>query len=497
MKLFPIAAAILLAAGLSSAAELPLEKRIVEHTCPNGIKLLILERHFSPTLSIRMLFRTGSVDEVGGKTGLAHMFEHMMFKGTRTVGTKNFAREAPLLLKIDRLRQEIDEEKTRGEKANQARIGALIDELRKVETQASAQALPNELWDLYEREGGTDLNAGTGADLTQYVLDLPSNKLQWWAILDSDRLKNPVFRQFYSEREVVKEERRMRVDSNPDGKLYENFLATAFAAHPYRHPTIGWESDLDHLTVADLQDFYRHHYTPDRLTIAVVGDVRSSELIALVDKYFGTWRPVSEPAPDTTTREPPQTGQRRGTVEFDAEPHLLIGFHIPRYPDPDYFIFSALARLLGDGQSSRLYHALVEKKRIATAADTDPSSPGERYDPLFVISASPRYPHTLAEVEKAIFEELENVKKKPIAPWELEKVRARVRMDLLGNLQTNDGLASTLAYDQGIYGDWRYLERYRKAIETLTAEDLQRVARRTFRVENSTVMTRIRKQAAK
>jgi predicted Zn-dependent peptidase len=477
------------------AADLPLENRVVEHTCANGIKLLILERHFSPTVSIRMMFRTGSVDEVSGKTGLAHMFEHMMFKGTHTMGTKDYAREVPLLARIEALHQQIDREKAKAEKADQALIAKLIETLRDVEQKESELVIPNELWDLYEKEGGSELNAGTAPDFTQYVIDLPANKFKLWPLLDSDRVKHPVFRQFYQEREVVKEERRMRVDTNPDGKLYESFLATAYTAHGYRHPTIGWESDLDHLSVDDLTDFYHRHYTPDRLTIAVVGDVKAADVIAQVDQHFGTWKAAKGTPAESSTEEPPQQGQHRGIVEFDAGPEVMIGFHVPRYPDPDHFAFSALGRLLGDGESSRLEHALVEKKRLATAVSIDPSTPGERYDPLFVISATPRYPHSASDVEKAIFEELEKVKKGPIENWEMDKVRARVDYDLLSTLQTNDGMAATLVYDQSIFGDWHYLLKYQKAIQSLTAKDLQRAAQRIFQVPNSTVVIRQRRAA--
>jgi predicted Zn-dependent peptidase len=494
MRFFRTFFFLIVAASLAQAAELELERRVVEHTCANGIKLLILERHFSPTISIRMLFHTGSVDEVSGKTGLAHMFEHMMFKGTKTLGTKDYAKEAPLLQKVDDLRQAIDQEKNKGDKTDQAKVAHLIDQLTETEKKASELAIPNELWNLYEQEGASDLNAGTASDLTQYVVDVPANKLKLWAILDSDRLKNPVFRQFYSEREVVKEERRMRVDTNPEGKLYERFLATAFIAHPYRHPTIGWESDLDHLSVEDLTDFYHTRYTPDRLTISIVGDVDAQDVIKLVDSYFGDWRPPVTAKQEVVTQEPAQSGLRRETVEFDAEPHLFIGFHVPRYPDPDHFAIAALARLLGDGQSSRLYQALVQKKRLATTADTDPSTPGERYDSLFVISASPRYPHSLEDVEKAIFEELEKLKKTPIESWELEKVHAHVDTEILNTLQTNDGMASTLAYDQGIFGDWRYLLKYQQAAAQLTAKDLQRAAQRIFSQNNATIAYRVRKK---
>jgi predicted Zn-dependent peptidase len=483
---------LLTCVSLGSAADLSLDKRVIEHTCSNGIKLLILERHFSPTVSIRMAFRTGSVDEVSGKTGLAHMFEHMMFKGTRRLGTTNYAEEAPWLAKVDELHRQLDQEKAKGEKADQGKIAHLIDQLTDAEKKASQYSIPNELWNLYDREGASELNAWTAADLTEYVVNVPSNKMTLWAILDSDRVRDPVFRQFYSEREVVKEERRMRVDNNPDGRLYERFLAAAFIAHSYRHPTIGWESDLDHLTVSDLTDFYQHHYTPERLTIAIVGDVKASETIALVEKYFGSWKPAAKPAPTTQTLEPPQQGQRRETVDMEAEPHVLIGFHTPSYPDPDYFVFTAIAHLLADGQSSRLYRTLVEKKHLATSVDADPSSPGERYAPLFVISTTPRFPHAPAEIETAIFSELERLKKEPIEPWEIDKVRARVSLDLLQTLQTNDGMANTLVYDQAIFGDWHYLLQYQRAIDAMTAKDIQRAAQRLFNAANSTVATRVR-----
>ena len=289
----------------------PLESRIVEHTLPNGIKLLILQRHFSPTVSIRMMFRTGSVDELSGKTGLAHMFEHMMFKGTRTLGTKDYTAEAPLLRQIDDLHQQIDQEKDKGPHADQTHVSELIDRVRGIEEKANALVTENELWNLYEREGASTLNASTSRDFTQYMVDLPSNKLQLWAILDSDRVKNPIFRQFYQEREVVKEERRMRVDNSPEGKLYEELVGAAYHAHPYRNPTIGWDSDLDHLYVSDLIDFYKRYYTPSALTIAIVGDVNPKETIAMVDRYFGDW---SVPQfPRTVATEEPVQPDRKST----------------------------------------------------------------------------------------------------------------------------------------------------------------------------------------
>jgi len=472
-----------LAAGTDT---LSLENRIVEHVLPNGIDLLILERHFSPTVSIRMMFRTGSVDEISGKTGLAHMFEHMMFKGTKTLGTTNYALEAPLLQQVDALHQAIDQEKEKGEKADEKRIGELIDQVREVEEKANALVTPNELWNIYEREGASELNADTSSDYTQYIVDLPSNKIKLWAILDSDRVRNPVFRQFYQEREVVKEERRMRVDTNPEGKLYEEFIGAAYHAHPYRHPTLGWDADLNHLYVTDLVDFYKRYYTPNVLTIAVVGDVNAKDVIALVEQYFGDWT-VPASARVLPTQEPSQPGERRVTIKFDAQPHAVVGFHIPAYPDPDQVVSYAMAHLLGSGTTSRLYKALVEKKKVATAVDTGQDYPGERYPSLFIISAATRYPRTNDEVIKTIEEELERLKKEPIADWEMEKIRSAVEVGILDTLQTNGGMASTLAYNQTVFKDWRYLLRFQKQIHDMTSQDLQNFARKYFTNENRTV----------
>ncbi len=476
----------LLSASPLIAASKPLQERVVEHTCANGIKLLILERHFSPTVAIRMMFRTGSVDEVSGKTGLAHMFEHMMFKGTRTLGTKNFAAEAPLLKELSTLHEQLDKEKAKNEKADQPRISHLLDRIRQIEEKAAPLIKENELWELYTQEGASGLNAATSSDFTQYVVDLPSNKLELWALLDSDRLRNPVFRQFYQEREVVKEERRMRVDSNPDGKLYENFLATAYSAHPYAHPTIGWESDLDRLNMQDLEDFYRRHYTPERLTIVIVGDVKADAVIAMVDKYFGSWKASSQGVPWPISNEPPQTGPRRTEVKFDAQPRVFIGYHIPTYPHPDHAALYVLAQLLGSGTTSRLYKNLVEKKGVAASVSVGQDTPGERYASLFTIDAQTRFPRTVNDLEAAIHAEIDRLKNEPIESWELEKVRANLDISLLNILQTNGGMAGTLAYTQTIFGDWRYIQKIQEAINRITSEDVQRVAKTYLTRDNET-----------
>ncbi|MFA5974797.1 MAG: pitrilysin family protein [Elusimicrobiota bacterium] len=494
-RIFVCTLAVLALTGAYASDTPTLEQRVIEHTFSNGIKLLVLERHFSPTVSIRMMFRTGSVDEVSGKTGLAHMFEHMMFKGTKTLGTRDYAKELPLLKQIDGLHQQLDQEKSKGALTDPNRVSTLLEKVRAVEAQAAPLVVENELWNLYEREGASELNAGTSRDFTQYVVDLPSNKLELWAILDSDRVRNPVFRQFYQERDVVQEERRMRVETAPEGKLYEEFLSTAYTAHPYRHPTIGWDSDISHLTVADLEDFYRRYYTPDHLTIAVVGDVTADQVIRLVDRYFGSWRVPPAPA-SNITQEPPQTGLKEFKIRFDAQPHLLMGFHIPGTSEPERVTYYAIAQLLGSGTSSRFYKILVEKKKLASAVDVSEDDPGERYDPLLTIAAAPRHPHTAQDVVEAIWKELDRLKNEPVQEWELEKLRAGVDVMLLNALQTNDGMAGTLVYDQTIFGDWRTLLRFQKLIHGLTPQAIQAAAKKSLTRENETlgILESVKKQ---
>lgn len=476
-----------------------LEQRVVKHVFPNGITLLVLERHFSPTVSVRMCFRTGAVDEPSGKTGLAHMFEHMMFKGTQTLGTQNYSAEKPILERIEQLYAALVAEKAKGAKADAARVSRLLEQIRAEEERQRPLVIDNELWNLYERQGAFGLNAGTSPDYTIYTVDLPSNKLLFWAIVDSDRLKNPVFRQFYQEREVVKEERRLRYEANPEGKLWEAFQATAFLAHPYKNAIIGWMSDIDHLTPEDMRRFYRALYTPDRLTIAVAGDVKTSEVIPLVEQYFGSWRPGrrEESFLPTITEEPPQEGERQAHVEAEAEPKLLLGYHVPTYPHTDAFALEAVEALLAHGQTSRLYEALVQKKRLASSIDAEASSPAERYPALFVIRATPRHPHTAAEVLQAIDEQLKRLKQDPIEPWEMEKIRTAEEANLLHLLQSNSGMAHTLAYCESVLGNWRASLEYLKALQKMTAADIQRVARTYFTLQNRTVGILVKKAGGK
>ncbi|HSQ51111.1 MAG TPA: pitrilysin family protein [Nitrospiraceae bacterium] len=487
------------------AASFGLADRVVEQKLANGLTVLMVERHQTPVVSLNMTFRVGGVNEQVGQTGLAHLYEHMAFKGTRTVGTKNYEKERPILEEWFRVGTELEQRQRElarksQEKPASSEDRAAIEELQKRFTELQDQAgqfvAGNEMALLYQRHGGVGLNAATGKDLTRYMINLPANRLPLWAALEADRMAHPVLREFYKERGVVMEERRMRNDDSPSGLLYETFTSAAFRAHPYGIPTIGWESDILSLTPADTEAFFKAYYGPGNATIAIVGDIDPKEVMALIEQTFGTI-PASPPQPPIVTVEPPQRGERRVEVEFDAEPSLIIGFHKPALNHPDDYVFDVIDAVLSDGLTSRLYVKLVREKRIAASVDSDANHPGVRSPNLFVVNATPLAPHTTAEVEAAIYAEIERLKTEPVSAKELEKVLNNLDADLVRALRSNGGLASQLALFQTVAGDWRYALKSREKIAAVTPADIQRVASAYFTKSNRTVATLVKKAGEK
>ena len=503
--LLATALSLSLSLALSQAASPGLADRVVERKLPNGLTVLMVERHQTPVVSLNMTFGVGGVNEQMGQTGLAHLYEHMAFKGTRTVGTKNFEKEQPLLEEWFRVGTELEQRQRELTRKNQGRTAspedrAVIEGLQKrftdLQDQAGQFVAGNEMALLYQRHGGVGLNASTGKDLTRYMISLPANRLPLWAALEADRMAHPVLREFYKERGVVMEERRMRNDDSASGLLYETFTSAAFRAHPYGIPTIGWESDILSLTPADTEAFFKAHYGPGNATIAIVGDIDPKDVMTLIEQTFGKI-PASPPQPQLVTVEPPQRGERRVEVEFDAEPSMVIGFHKPALGHSDDYIFDVIDAVLSDGLTSRLYTSLVREKRIAASVSSDSNYPGVRAPNLFVIGATPLAPHTTAEVEAAIYAELERIKTEPISPKEMEKVLNNLDADLVRALRSNGGLASQLALYQTVAGDWRYALKARDKIATVTAADVQRVASEYFTKSNRTVATLVKKTGDK
>ena len=486
--------------GLLLAASPSLADRVIEHKLANGLTILMVERHQTPVVSINITFAVGGINEQVGQTGLAHLYEHMAFKGTRLVGTTNYEKEKPILDELASVGTELDQRErdvaAKGGGAATADERAAIESLQKrfsdLQAQASRYVVGNEMALLYQRHGGVGLNASTGKDVTRYMISLPSNRLPLWAAIESDRMANPVLREFYKERGVVMEERRLRNDDSPNGLLFETFTSTAFRAHSYGIPTIGWGSDILSLTPAATEAFFKAHYGPDQATIALVGDINPKETIALIEQTFGKI-PAAPPPPPLVTVEPEQRGERRIEVEFDAEPAIVIGYHKPALGHPDDDVFDVIDAVLSDGLTSRLHQTLVLEKRLAVSVGSDASHPGVRAPNLFIFTATPLAPHTAAEVEAAVYEEIERLKREPVASKELEKVLNNLDADLIRGLRSNSGLASQLALYQAVAGDWRYILTSRDKVAAVTAADVQRVATQYFTKSNRTVAVLVKK----
>ncbi len=483
--------AILLFLLPAAAFGFSLEGRVKEYTLENGIKVLLLERRESPTISFQIRFRVGAVDENVGATGTAHLLEHMLFKGTKTLGTKNYAEEEKILSRMDSVMASLETEKAKGEKADKGFLQYLDETRRSLQAEHKKWVVKDEIDRIYSQNGAVGFNAFTSQDSTAYVVSLPSNRLELWARIESDRLLNPVLREFYSERDVVMEERRRSYDSKPQRRLMENFLASSFIAHPYGRPIIGWPSDIQNLDRWATEAFFHTFYSPANTVLALVGDVRPDEALPVIKKYFERI-PRQPLPPPLKTREPEQAGERRVTVETDANPELAIGFHKPNAPHPDDAVCEIIEGLLSYGRTSRLYRRFVEEEKIAVEASASNGPPGERYPNLFVLSGTPRHPHTAEELEKGLLEELERLKREPVPDPELQKIKNQIETSFLRKLDSNSSLAYWLAYGQSLFGTWQYVTDRIQAYGKVTAEDVRRVAQKTFIPRNRTVATLVK-----
>ena len=472
--------------GLQAQDLKEFEKRVTEFTLPNGLHFILAERHDAPVVSFHTYVNAGSVDDPSGETGLAHMFEHMAFKGTETIGTKDWPDEKLALAAIEEAYDKLDAERNKGPKADQTRIDVLQMELRRAIDRAQSYVVPNEYSKIIEQNGGVGLNAETALGSTEYFYSLPSNRIELWFLMESQRFLHPVFREFYKERDVVMEERRLRIESNPQGKLIEDFLATAFEAHPYRNPGVGWPSDIANLRVPMAQAFYQKYYTPANINIAIVGDVNPVEARRLADKYFAAL-PARPLPPLLHTVEPQQPGPKTAIVDSPTQPVLVIGYKRPNQYDPDDEVFDVIQMILSSGRTGLLYKQLVEQKVLALEAEAEATFPDGKYPSLFVIFLVPSRGHTVDENQRALDELLVQFESKKVDEETLNRVKTKVRAGLIRRLGSNAGLASLLTTYYGAYGDWRKLFTELDDLNKVTAEDVQRVALRYFNPTSRTV----------
>jgi len=480
-------AVVLILATLAAAQNIAsFEKRTTVKKLDNGLTVVICERPEAPVFSFFTHVDAGSVQDPLGQTGLAHMFEHMAFKGTDKIGTTDYAAEKVALEKVEQTYAAYIAERDKPV----GRVEQKLKDLEKAWKDAIAAAdkyvKPNEFPQIVESNGGEDMNANTGDDETNYFYSFPENRLELWAYLESERFLHPVMREFYKERNVVIEERRMRTDSNPIGRLLEQFTTAAFQAHPYHRPTIGWMSDLNSFSATDARQFFDKYYIPSNMVVTVVGDVKTSTTMPIVEKYFG--RIPSRPKPDErTTTEPPQNAERRVVLQEMSQPLYLEGYHRPDYHSPDDAVYDAIADLMSNGRTSRLYRALVRDKKIAADSAGFSGLPGNKYPHLFAFYAFPLPGHKPDEMADAIHVEIEKLKKEDISDEELKMIKTRAKANLIRGLGSNEGLANSLALYQARYDDWRELFRSVDRIDKVTKADIRRVANQTFVSTNRTV----------
>jgi predicted Zn-dependent peptidase len=458
-------------------------ERVSEFRLDNGIKFIVLERHKAPVVSFVTYADVGGVDEPDGQTGVAHFLEHLAFKGTTRIGTKDYQAEKPLLDKLDQLSEQIKAAKAAGKQTEVAQLQA---EFTKVETQAKSLAKQNELGRIVEQAGGVGLNAATSADATVYFYSFPANKLELWMSLESERFLEPVFREFHKEKDVILEERRLRTDNSPIGKMIEAFLDTSFTTHPYKRPVIGYDQDIRGLTRQNVQQFFDTHYVPAELTMAVVGDVEAAKVQELAKIYFGRYAAKPKPS-EVTLVEPPQQETRQVTLKLQSQPWYLEGYHRPAIKSPDNVVYDIIGRLLSDGRTSRLYKSLVEQKQVALSAQGFSGFPGNKYPNLMLLYALTAPGHTVEEVAAALNGEVELLKTKPVAAQELERVKTQARAELLRSLNSNSGMARSLVEYDVKTGDWRNLFKELEAIAAVTPDDILRVSQATFTPQNRTV----------
>jgi predicted Zn-dependent peptidase len=461
------------------------EKSVTEFTLGNGLHFIVLERHEAPVVSFHTYIDAGSVDDPKGRTGLAHMFEHMAFKGTPKIGTANYPREREALDQVDQAYAALEAEKRKGHRADAKALDQLSQKFQQSVEAASTLAQSEEFTRLIEENGGEGLNASTGADATRYFYSLPSNRAELWFYLESERFLRPVYRDFYKERNVVHEERRMRTDSNPVGKLVEAFMAAAYSAHPYGWPGVGWASDIESLSVEDAEAFFRTFYVPANMMIAIVGDVNPARMTELAEAYFGRIPKGPLPAP-VSTLEPAQEGERRIQVISEAQPLTLLGYKKPSKQHPDRAVFDVISSVLSEGRTSWFYKELVRDRQIALDAGGFPNFPGDKYPALFLFYAFPTSGHTVEENEAAMDELIERLKTDGVDSATLEMVKTKARASLISQLDSNAGLAGQLTENQVGYGDWRQMFRWLDEIQKVSAEDVKRVAKEYFRPEART-----------
>jgi predicted Zn-dependent peptidase len=488
MKLSKLICLLLLVAAVPLRAQdlSAYEKQVSVKTLPNGLTVVLWRRPGAPVFSFFTLVDAGSAQDPRSATGLAHMMEHMAFKGTPDIGTTDYAAEKVALEKVEQAYAAYETERIKRVGRDPQKLAQLKKTWQDAIAEADKYVVKNQFGEIVESHGGVGMNAFTSYDETGYMYSMPSNQIELWAALESDRMMHPVMREFYKERNVVMEERRMRTDSSPTGRMVEQFLGTAFMANPYHRPTIGYASDLQSFSATDAADFFKRHYVPSNMVIGLVGDLDPEQVFPILERYFGRLPATAKPE-ELFTDEPPQNSVRQVTLQDPAQPFYLEGYHRPSYLAPDDAVYDAISDILSNGRTSRLFRSLVRDQKIAAVAAGFSGWPGVKYSHLFAFYGVPLPGHTTEEIQKAIHGEIEKLKTQDVTDEELAMFKTRTKADLIRGLAGDEGLAQQLATYQTRYGDWRELFRYLDRVDKVTKADIRRVSNNVFSETNRTV----------
>jgi predicted Zn-dependent peptidase len=476
---------------------------VIERTLPNGFHVLMVERHDDPTIAGGWVAHVGSANERPGITGIAHLFEHMMFKGTPTIGTKDYKKDQQIIADQEKVRELMRAEEAkmraayrRGEiedlqkpESKTARYKELEKEFNELIAKQREILVKNEFDRVYTLGGASGMNAFTSTDLTGYHITVPANKLELWMWMESERLLHPVFREFYAERDVVFEERRLRTESTPTGKFEEQFESMLWSSHPYHWPTVGWPSDIPAISKKQADEFYALYYAPQNITLILVGDFKADTALPLLEKYFARIpRGKAEP-PDVVTLEVEQLAEKRLYAEADTNPEVGIEWHTVPYGHRDSYALNILSQILST-RTGRLYKGLVLGSKIATEVQVGAGQ--RKWAGTFGISGEARDPHTPEEVEQGIYAEIEKIKNEDVPDQELQKVKNNFAAAEYRRLASNMAILMQLIQSDG-HGDWHEVNEAGRKHQAVTAADLRRVANKYFTKENRNVAIYTRK----
>ena len=461
------------------------EQKITTKVLPSGLTIIICERPEAPVFSYSTFIDAGDVNDPSGQSGLAHMFEHLAFKGTSEIGTTDWPAEKVALAKVEAANDAYEAEYLKAVGRDPQKLAELKKAFKDAQDEAHKYVIPNQFSEVAERNGAAGINAQTGLDDTVYFWSMPENRLELWAWLESSRLADVAPREFYKERDVVMEERRMRTDSNPIGRLFEQFVATAYVAHNYGRSGVGWPSEVGQITATEAMNFHKKYYVGANIVVAVVGDVNAAKALPMLEKYFS--RVPAGPKPEEmTTVEPKQFAEKTVVIRETTQPIYVEGYHRPDYRDPDDAVYDAISDIFSNGRVSRLYRSLVRDQQIAAEVEGFSPYPGDKYPGLYCFFAAPLPGHTPAEMRDGIHKELDKLKNADVSDEELAMFKTRTRADLLRGLADNQGLANVLAEYQTRYGDWRELFLELDKVDKVTKADIRRVANTLFVAGNRT-----------